>query len=272
LDRAVPSGDAFDTVQFFMPDGPTVYRIRTFALDHDIHVYGFAPPQTSLEDRVAALRGHLDRTVNDVLASVELVAVPHMNKQDLVVAGITEGDLEVEPETGFAFWNPDGGRYYTRATPVTSRERQGLREVTYLGGIARFWLPDSWQVEEDVETGGCFYNPERDGTLRLNVLTFDTRAALGPPVLRLPRKAGERQIDGGTLPNNCEFEVYEADTIEDGERFRIRYWQIGQVLPDQCRVYLFSFTYPVAVEGALETELTLLDRELRRMIPYPTPV
>jgi len=273
LDREVPSGDLFDTVQFFLPDvGPTVYRIRTFALDHDIHVYGFAPPQTSLDDRVTALRAHLDRTANDVLASVELVAVPHLNKQDLVEAGITGGDLEVETEAGFAFWNPDGGRYSTRAAPVTAQERRGLREVRYLGGIARFWLPESWQVEGDVETGGCFYNPDGDGTLRLNVLTFDTQAAAGPPVLRFPRKEGERQIDGGTLPNDCEFDVYEADTVEDGEPVRIRYWQIGQVLPGQCRVYLFSFTYPVAVEGALIAELALLDRELRRMIPYPTPV
>jgi len=37
-------------------------------------------------------------------------------------------------------------------------------------------------------------------------------------------------------------------------------------------VYLFSSTYPIAVEGTLAAEIALLDRELRRMIPYPTPV
>ncbi|GAA2371668.1 hypothetical protein [Dactylosporangium salmoneum] len=266
-DLELPADGTFDTVQFFLPDdGPVVYRVRTFAFDHDIHVQGLG------RQPVEALRAHLDRTVGDVLAGVDEVALPTMGRPDLVAAGIGEGDLEVAPEARFAFWNPDGGRYATRAAPIAPEERDGLREVVYLGGIARFWLPGTWESEQDPRSGGCFYDPDGEGTLRLSVLTFDTSAATGPPVLRPPRKPGERQIDGGTLPTGCEFDGYEISAVEDGEDLRIRYWQIAQELPGQCRVYVFSYTYPAAAGADLAGELALLDRELRRMIPYPDPV
>ncbi|MEV6929119.1 hypothetical protein AB0M46_32160 [Dactylosporangium sp. NPDC051485] len=266
-DVELPSDATFDTVQFFVPDdGPVVYRVRTFAVDHDIHVHGLG------RQPVEALRAHLDRTVGDVLAGVDEVTLPTMRRPDLLAAGIDEGDLEVAPQARFAFWNPDGGQYATRAAPIAPGERDGLREVVYLGGIARFWLPETWEVEQDPQSGGCFYDPDGEGTLRLSVLTFDTSAATGPPALRQPRKPGERQIDGGTLPTGCEFDVYEVSAVEDGEDLRIRYWQIGQELAGQCRIHVFSYTYPAAAGAQLAGELALLDRELRRMIPYPDPV
>ncbi|GAA4255981.1 hypothetical protein [Dactylosporangium darangshiense] len=141
-----------------------------------------------------------------------------------------------------------------------------------MGGVARFWVPQSWEVEESEEHGGRYYDPDGDAVLRLNVLVFGTANATGPPVLRFPRKPGERQIDGGTLPNDCEFDVYEFDTVDDDGVLHIRYWQISQVLPGQVRVYLFSYAYPEYAAAALAPEIDVLDRELRRMIPHPDPI
>lgn len=259
-DLEVPAGDTFDTIQFYVPDnGPAVFRIRTFAVDHDIHVHGFAASGWT----IAALRAHLERTSADIVGRVDLVPLPHLDTRDLATAGLDGGELEVAADLGFAFWNPDGGRYRTRAEPIAPHERDGLREIVHLGGLVRFWLPDSWRVEED-----CFYDPAGDSTLRLSVLTFDTRSATAPPVLRRPRKPDERAIDSGTLPNDCEFDVYEKP---DGDALRIRFWQIAQVLDGQCRLFVFSYTYPAAAEQALAGELAMLDRELRRMIPHPAP-
>jgi hypothetical protein len=272
-DLELPADGAFDTIQFYLPDhDPAVFRIRTFGLDHDIHVQQLTLPDASAEDRLTMLRAHLDRTAARVLAAVTLVSAPDLSRRDLAAAGIIGGDLEVATEPTFAFWNPDGGQYRTRAAPIAPGEREGLREVVYLGGIARFWLPESWQIEESVETGGCFYDPETTGVLRLNVLTFATPGDDLPALPRSSRKPGERQIDGGVLPNDCGFDVYDFDTVENDEPLRLRYWQIAQALPGQCRVFLFSYAYPVADEDILTNEITLLDRELRRMIPYPTPV
>lgn len=209
-----PAGESFDTVQFFLPDGgDAVYRVRTFALDHDIHVHQIGWPADSAHDRA---RTHLDDAYGQVLAS----------------------------------------------------GRRGMREVVYLGGIARFWLPESWQIEIGADQAGCFYGPAGSGTLRLSVLTVDTAApASGPPPVRHSLKAGERPIDGGRLPSGDEFDVYEKDDHTEGTR--LRFWQIVQVLPGQCRIYLFSYAFPIDDAGTLAGELAMVDNEVRRMIPYP---
>jgi hypothetical protein len=184
-------------------------------------------------------------------------------------AGIAVGELEIAAAGQFAFWNPDGVRYVTRSEPAGPGERQGMKEVVYLGGIARFWLPDSWQIEMNAADGGCFYDPAGSGTLRLSVLTLDTSAASvsGPPALRHAPRAGERPIDGGRLPSGHAFDVCERDDRAEGTR--LRFWQIAQVLAGQCRIYVFSYAFPIEDADRLAAELAMVDREVRRMIPYP---
>jgi hypothetical protein len=120
------------------------------------------------------------------------------------------------------------------------------------------------------EDGGLFYDPDGDTALRLNVLTFDTSAATAPPRVRHVLKPGERAIDGGRLATGHEFDVYEADDLQEGTR--LRWWQIAQVMPGQCRIYVFSYAYPIGDEDVLADELAMVDREVRRMIPHPQPV
>jgi hypothetical protein len=198
---------------------------------------------------------------------MDTITLSRQSTQDLRDAGIATGELEVAGAARFAFWNPDGTRYATKSDPA---ERQGMKEVVYLGGIARFWLPDSWQIEMSPDDGGCFYDPAGSGTLRLSVLTFDISSASGPPRLPHTLKAGERPVDGGRLPAGHEFRVYEKDDSADGAR--LQFWQILQVLPGQCRMYVFSYARPIEDAERLTDELAMVDREIRRMIPYPERV
>jgi hypothetical protein len=256
-----------DTVQFHVPaDGDAIYRIRTFALDHDIHVHQLGRPAGPVESFV---RAHLDRTYGDVLASVDVVMLRSLSTQDLHDAGITSGELESVDDVGYVFWNPDGAHYTTKSGPPGPGERPGFAEVVYLGGIARFWLPGTWRIEMSPEEGGRFYDPDGDTVLRLSVLTFDTSGATEPPSVRHRAKPGERAIDGGRLATGHEFDVYEVDYPDDDDT-RVRYWQIAQVLPSQCRVYVFSYAYAMSADVA--DELAMVDREIRRMVPYPEPV
>jgi hypothetical protein len=132
-----------------------------------------------------------------VLASVHTVPLLRMSTSDLLDAGITSGELETVPEPGYVFWNPDGGNYTTKSEPPAPGERVGMSEVVYLGGIARFWLPSSWEIHMSPEEGGRFYDPDGDSVLRLSVLTFDTSASVGTPRVRHRLKADER----ATAPN-----------------------------------------------------------------------
>jgi hypothetical protein len=257
-----PAGEHFDTVQFYLAgSGDVAYRVRTFVLDHDIHVHQIGCPADRATDLAQT---HLDRVYGRVLASVDTITLSRRSTQDLRDAGITTGELEVAGTGQFAFWNPDGAGYRTRSNPA---ERQDMKEVIYLGGITRFWLPDWWQVEMSPDDGGCFYDPASSGTLRLNVLTFASSSASGPPRMAHSLKAGERPIDDGRLPTGHEFRVYEKDDTADGTRLQV--WQIMQVLPGQCRMYVFSYAYPIDDLERLAGELAMVDREVRRMIPYP---
>ncbi len=261
-----PATDGCDTVQFFLSGtDDRAFRIRTFALDHDIHVHQLSQPAAD-----AVIHAHLDRTYGDVLGPVHVVALPHLSTVDIRTGGIASGELEVVPVPGYAFWNPDGGAYRTRSEPINPAERQGLKEVAYLGGIARFWVPGSWRSEMDPESGGQFYDPDRDSVLRLNVISFDTTAATEPPRVRHTPRPGERAIDGGRLLAGYEFDVYEVDDHAEGTR--LRFWQIAQVLRGQCRIYIFSYAYPLEDNDGYADELAVLDREVRRMVPYPEPV
>ena len=38
------------------------------------------------------------------------------------------------------------------------------------------------------------------------------------------------------------------------------------------RTYVFSYAYPIEDADRLADELAMVDREVRRMIPYPEPV
>ncbi len=111
-----PAGERFDTVQFYLSGaGEAACRVRTFALDHDIHVHRIGWPP----DRAHELaRAHLDRVYGEVLASVDTIGLPRRSTQDLRDTGITVGELEVAAQGGFAFWNPDGARYATRSEPA----------------------------------------------------------------------------------------------------------------------------------------------------------
>jgi hypothetical protein len=117
--------NGFDTVQFYLPgDGAPVFRVRTFAVDHDIHVHQLGSMGS---DAPPTLLAHLERIFGDVTASVHSVALPHRSTQDLVDAGLTTGHLEWAPQDAFAFWNPDGATYRTQSRPADDAPPQADR-------------------------------------------------------------------------------------------------------------------------------------------------
>jgi hypothetical protein len=147
-----------------------------------------------------------------------------------------------------------------------------MREVIAFGGVARFQVPQTWDEEED-EDGEilCCYDPDGETALRLSIVRVDIKSGETPSVQWSRRQAGERQIDRARLTNGLEIDVYERDSVENGKAIRQRWWHLVQVMPGLERNFLFSYTYPPHSEDDLTDELTKLDREIRRMIPYPWP-
>ncbi len=248
-----PASDSFDTVQLYHrgPDAPA-FRVRTFAVDHDIHVHGFAIPS---EDPREVWLDHLHRIYGDALSTVHEVPLKTETSQDLAEAGLLTGHLE-GCDIGFAFWNPDGEKFCTKSAPPEIPDRRGLKEIAYLGGMATFWLPESWLVEESAEEGGCFWDPKGQGTLWLSVLTFEAQGE------------GEPVAAGEALPTGLVLNVSQEEFVEDGVDRRMRTWQMAQALPGKLRVFVFSYAYDRDAEEELTAEIALLDREIRLMRPH----
>jgi hypothetical protein len=114
-----PAVTAPDTVQFWL-GGPHPWRIRTFAIDHDIHVYslGGANPDASMDP--AQAEAHIRKHYAEVLAKVYVLKFKDPKNTSEVAAVLSQhklpGLLEVAP-AGFAFYNPDRAKYKTQSAP-----------------------------------------------------------------------------------------------------------------------------------------------------------
>jgi len=107
--------DSFDTVQFFIgPD--TAWRIRTFSIDEDVHVYALGASKPETQEIVCA---STEKTYADVIAAKQVFAsddgVAGL-KQELQRAGWPVSLKESE-QHGFAFWVPEDTDYRTRSAP-----------------------------------------------------------------------------------------------------------------------------------------------------------
>lgn len=110
--RSVP-----DTVQFwYAPD--MRWRIKTFAIDHDIHVHSFGAPGDSfgIESAIKST----NKNYGDVIARTVVLEFSDPSDTSSVAsilaqAGLT-GSLELV-DTDYAFYNPDRGDYSSQTEP-----------------------------------------------------------------------------------------------------------------------------------------------------------
>jgi hypothetical protein len=109
-----------DTVQFWLPtDGPN-WRIKTFAIDHDIHVYKLGADSSSSPLSPARAEENIRKSYGDVIERLEVICVPNSVEPPAIAKLVADanlpGELEVA-EAGFAFLNPDRGRYKSQSRP-----------------------------------------------------------------------------------------------------------------------------------------------------------
>jgi hypothetical protein len=114
-----PASGVPDTVQFWIT--PTSqWRIRTYAMDHDIHVYslGAAPDKEKVTPEFAV--EHIKKHYADVTASLVEITFNDPTDTKEVERVLAEhrltGTLEVS-KSGVAFYDPDRARYRSQSTP-----------------------------------------------------------------------------------------------------------------------------------------------------------
>ncbi len=114
-----PSRGVPDTVQFWINPGQ-VWRIKTYATDHDIHIYDLGDLGKMKDCPTEFAQENIQKHYGDVLASSVVLEFPDVTDTNAVRRVLAQhrlnGSLEVA-KAGFAFWNPDDGHYTSKTTP-----------------------------------------------------------------------------------------------------------------------------------------------------------
>ena len=104
-----------DTIQWWIaPTGS--WRIKTFALDHDVHTHSVG---ITVDLRAVAL-ANTQKHYGDVIRSQHVIELADwLNTSERSAAFRAEGlEPRVEIKAGrFAFWKPDDARYHTQSRP-----------------------------------------------------------------------------------------------------------------------------------------------------------
>lgn len=110
-----PGDRLHDTLQWWIaPD--RAWKIRTFSLDHDIHV----EPTERGRDDVQAAVDHIHRQYGEKVFAVHVLTFPetpddHQVQQVLAKAGL-KPNLRVDT-SGYAYWTPDNAKYRQQTQP-----------------------------------------------------------------------------------------------------------------------------------------------------------
>ena len=117
-----PAKEVPDTVQFWLNAGSdNNWRIRTYAIDHDIHPHSLGDLGKMKDHGVDFARAHISKNYGDVLQSVTVLEFTDTSDTNAVRRVLAEhklkGTLEVSKKNGFAFLNPDDGEYRSRTKP-----------------------------------------------------------------------------------------------------------------------------------------------------------
>ncbi len=110
------ANDIPDTLQWWFGEGGC-WRIRTYAMDHDIHAYKIA---NSLQTTLELARKNNQDHYGDIIQTQHVFHFVDCTNEAEVEAEFGRigllPRLEIDADR-FAYWAPDGGEYSTKSTP-----------------------------------------------------------------------------------------------------------------------------------------------------------
>lgn len=112
--EAPATPQSFDTVQFYA-GGESSWRIKTFAVDQDVHIWSLGPYKA---DILELARTNTSKHYGDVLGNEVVIETEdgiEGLRRELRARGLDD-NLELPP-SGAVFWAPRGTRYRTKSRP-----------------------------------------------------------------------------------------------------------------------------------------------------------
>jgi hypothetical protein len=108
--------DALDTVQWYIC-GNSAFRIRTYSIDHDIHVHRIGPTD---KDLVALAVKSNSVQYSDILRIQHILkfdTIPDVEKATELLKELKLPGAFESVSDGYLFWNPDSKVYISQSDP-----------------------------------------------------------------------------------------------------------------------------------------------------------
>jgi hypothetical protein len=116
VEHPLEDGGVPDTVQWWIAETGS-WRIRTYALDHDIHTFSVGSSPEGLRELAIE---NTQKHYGDVLARLVAFEIADTSDQEDLRAYF--GEAEMTPyfdvaDGQFMFWKPDDAEYHTQSSP-----------------------------------------------------------------------------------------------------------------------------------------------------------
>lgn len=117
--KELPATEHFDTLQFYARDN-MVWRIKTYAIDHDVQIYPINMKDRTVSEVLEFLATSTKEHYGDVLGKNYTLSLENPQDDQAAKAFFTEQGMhpQLVSTEHFAYWNPDGGEYTTQSKPL----------------------------------------------------------------------------------------------------------------------------------------------------------
>lgn len=119
VEKILGANNVPDTIQFWLEYNKSiVWRIRTFAIDHDIHISKMDFKNIKDKNLPSFLIEITTKNYGDILQSIKILNFSNLENKDLIKEVFKTNDLELNLEINqnFAFRNPDNKKYRTQSS------------------------------------------------------------------------------------------------------------------------------------------------------------
>lgn len=111
--------DVFDTLQFFIQD-KSIFRIKTFAIDHDIHIHSVNLRDKTIVEMIDMLITSTKDHYGELIDKKVFLDIENLKDDKEIKALLTKEGLSPNIDTtpDFIFWNPDNKKYHSQSKPL----------------------------------------------------------------------------------------------------------------------------------------------------------
>jgi hypothetical protein len=117
-----PASKRFDTVQWWI-GASGAWRIKTYAIDSDIHPYRI-DTKASRDELTQLALANTQKTYGDVIAKKHVIEIPHRASLESIRPLLREAGLRELAEwvtPGYLLWLPDDSHYATKTKPKPAK-------------------------------------------------------------------------------------------------------------------------------------------------------